>query len=92
MIMQGICAPQPHFIGLPLTIRLSIIRFSSDGVGNVIRPLGTQADYVCLSGNPFFVLRGTRASADVRLLVVDAFALLTSGRISKYRCPRHVPC
>ena len=69
---------------------LSVIWFSADGVGNVIRPLGTSADYVYLSGNSLFVMCGTRSSSDLGLLVVDAFALHASGRVSKYRGPRHV--
>ena len=59
-------------------------------MGNVIRSLGTSADYVCLSGNSLFVVCGTRSSSDVGLLVVDAFALLASSRVSKYRGPGHV--
>jgi len=61
-------------------------------MGNVIRPLGTSADYVCLSGNTFFVMCGTRSSSDVGLLVIDAFTLRASGRISEYHGPRHVSC
>jgi hypothetical protein len=59
-------------------------------MGNVIRPLGTSADYVCLSGNTLFVMCGTRSSSDLGLLVADAFALLASSRVSKYRGPGHV--
>ena len=69
---------------------LSVIWFSPDGMGNVIRSLGTSADYVCLSGNTLFVMCGTRSSSDIGLLVVDAFTLHASSRISKYRGPRHV--
>ena len=59
-------------------------------MGNVIRPLGTSADYVRLSGDTFFVMCGTRSSSNIGLLVVDAFALHTSGRIGKFRGTRHV--
>lgn len=66
--------------------------FSSDVLGNPIRPLWAQANYVCLSSNPFFVLCGTRTSPDICILVVDAFAMPSSYRVCEHYRTWHVIC
>ncbi len=68
-----------------LPVALGPLSFSSDVLGNAIRSLGTQANYVCLSSNPFFVLCGTGTSPNVRLLVVDALAVHSSYRVCEHR-------
>jgi hypothetical protein len=89
MVMQGLCTPWSYCIPfVPYKSRSAL--FSSDVLGNAIGSLGTQADDVCLSTYPFFVLYRTRTSPDIRLLAVNAFAMPSSDRVCEHYCPWYV--
>ena len=87
MVMQGLCKPFPFLIIRCIFTSIPRLWFSSDGLGNTIRSLRTQTNYVRLSSNSFIVLCRTCTSPDIRLLVVDALTMHPGRRICKHRCP-----